>query len=99
MAVERGPLDWLVQRGVDWLNKGRLAKTSGRLRLPGLHARVEVIRDRWGAPHIYAESEADLFFAQGFVHAQDRFFQMDFQRRMVAGRLSEIFGPVTVAAD
>ncbi|RPJ49260.1 MAG: penicillin acylase family protein [Chloroflexi bacterium] len=99
MVIEQGPFDWLMKRGMDWLGKGRLAKTSGRLHLPGLQARVEVIRDRWGVPHIYAENELDLFFAQGFVHAQDRFFQMDFQRRLVAGRLSEIFGSVTLVVD
>jgi penicillin G amidase len=99
MTNEQGPFDWLMKQGMDWLGKGRLAKTSGKLHLSGLKARVEVIRDRWGVPHIYAENENDLFFAQGFVHAQDRFFQMDFQRRLVAGRLSEIFGSVTLVAD
>jgi len=47
-------------------------KTSGRLSVPGLSDPVEVIRDRWGIPHLYAKSARDLFFAQGFVHAQDR---------------------------
>jgi penicillin amidase len=50
-------------------------------------------------PHIYADSERDLFFAQGFVHAQDRLWQMDFQRRLIAGRLSEVMGPKTVPVD
>jgi penicillin amidase len=54
---------------------------------------VRVVRDRWGVPHIYAENEADLFLAQGFVQAQDRLFQMDLWRRSVQGRLSEVLGP------
>ncbi|MFC2015575.1 penicillin acylase family protein [Chloroflexota bacterium] len=60
---------------------------------------VEIIRDRWGVPHIYAGSEDDLFFAQGYVHAQDRFWQMELQRRAGSGRLSEIFGETTLEAD
>ncbi len=54
---------------------------------------VRVVRDRWGVPHIYAQSDADLFFAQGFVQAQDRLFQMDLWRRSAQGRLSEVLGP------
>jgi penicillin amidase len=60
---------------------------------------VDIIRDRWGIPHIYAETTHDLMFAQGFVHAQDRLWQMDFQRRLVAGRLSEVMGAQTVPVD
>ena len=51
---------------------------------------VTVIRDNWGVPHIYAENEADIAFALGYVHAQDRFFQMDMGRREVQGRLAEV---------
>jgi len=76
-----------------------LARTGGRLHLPGLQNEVEIIRDRWGVPHIYARNLQDLVFAQGFVHAQDRLWQMDFHRRLVAGRLSEVMGQPTVAAD
>ncbi len=60
---------------------------------------VEIIRDEWGIPHIYAENREDLFFAQGFVHAQDRLFQLDFNRRLIAGRLSEILGELTLPLD
>lgn len=74
-------------------------KVSGKLPLDGLHAPVEVVRDEWGVPHLYAQSEDDLFMAQGFVQAQDRFWQMEFQRRTAAGRLSEIFGPMVLPAD
>src|SRR5512138_1788115 len=72
---------------------------EGSLRLSGLSAPVEVLRDRWGVPHIYAGNIQDLFKAQGFVHAQERLWQMDFNRRLVAGRLSEILGAVSVPLD
>src|SRR5436190_21901933 len=65
-----------------------LARTSGRLALPGLEAPVQVLRDHWGVPHIYARSAGDLFMTQGYVHAQDRLWQMELQRRTGHGRLS-----------
>jgi penicillin G amidase len=67
--------------------------------IAGVRQPVEVIRDRWGIPHIYAASHDDLFFAQGYVHAQDRLFQMDVSRRVGAGRLSEIAGSYGLAND
>jgi len=76
-----------------------LPQTRGRIRLSGLEAEVLVVRDRWGIPHLYAHSLRDLFFAQGFVHAQDRFFQMEFQRRLASGRLSEVLGPKALEVD
>ncbi|MFZ2359143.1 MAG: penicillin acylase family protein, partial [Anaerolineae bacterium] len=76
-----------------------LPQTEGNLRVPGLHGPVEIVRDRWGVPHIYAEDEDDLFFAQGYAHAQDRLWQMELQRRLGSGRLSEILGEPTVAVD
>ncbi|TXT58876.1 MAG: putative Acyl-homoserine lactone acylase QuiP [Promethearchaeota archaeon] len=60
---------------------------------------VNVIRDEWGIPHIYAKNEGDLSFALGYVHAQDRFFQMDFVRRLVKGQLSEVLGPSAINTD
>ena len=72
---------------------------KGRLHLKGPSAPVEILRDRWGVPHIYAKTTPDLIFAQGFVHAQERLFQMDFNRHLVAGRLSEILGSVSVQLD
>ncbi|MBI3659361.1 penicillin acylase family protein [Candidatus Acetothermia bacterium] len=71
----------------------------GPLRLNGLTDKVEVIRDPWGVPHLYAQNEEDLFFAQGYVTAQDRLWQMDLTRRAGAGRLSEILGRVALNAD
>lgn len=72
---------------------------NGRFSIPELHRPVEIIRDRWGVPHIYAQTEYDLFFAQGFVHAQDRLFQMDLNRRIGCGRLSELIGPPGIKSD
>jgi penicillin amidase len=69
-----------------------LPQVSGTLIVAGLSAPVRVARDRWGVPHITAGNQADLFFAQGFVQAQDRLFQMDLWRRSVQGRLSEVLG-------
>jgi penicillin amidase len=73
--------------------------TSELLRIPGLNDEVTVIRDEWGIPHIYASTDLDLFFAQGYVHAQDRFFQMDMLRRQVRGKLSEILGNELLTTD
>ena len=70
-----------------------------RIAFAQLNQPVEVLRDKWGVPHIYAENEHDLFFAQGFVHAQDRLFQMDFIRRVGSGRLSEVVGPSGLITD
>lgn len=72
---------------------------DGRITVRGLERSVEIIRDRYGVPHIYGSSEADALFGQGFVHAQDRLFQMDSMRRAAAGRLSEWAGESAVAAD
>lgn len=72
---------------------------SGRQIMPGLRAPVDVIRDRWGIPHIFARNDHDLVFAQGYVHAQDRLWQMDLNRRTASGRLSEIFGAATLETD
>src|SRR3972149_9499064 len=67
-------------------------QTEGSLQVRGLEAPVEIVRDSFGIPHIYASSEHDLFMAQGFVHAQDRFFQMDFWRHIGSRGPSRVFG-------
>jgi penicillin amidase len=86
--------------GVAWHRTARrpLPKTSGTIELDGLEGPVRVRRDRWGVPHIEA-GESDIWFAEGFCHAQDRLFQMDFYRRVVRGRLSEVAGPETLPVD
>jgi penicillin amidase len=69
------------------------------LRVRGLRAPVEVVRDRWGVPHIYAANEHDLFFAQGFVQAGDRLYQMEVWKRAGQGRLAEVFGAAFIGRD
>lgn len=76
-----------------------LPKTSGRITVAGISQPVEIIRDQRGVPHIRAGSEADAFYALGFVHAQDRLFQMDFTRLIAQGRLSEFIGAQTLDSD
>jgi penicillin amidase len=71
----------------------------GAIELNGLEGRVRVRRDRWGVPHVEADAAHDLYFAQGFVHGQDRLWQMDFYRRVVQGRVSEFAGPEGLAID
>ncbi|BAY92402.1 penicillin amidase [Tolypothrix sp. PCC 7601] len=72
---------------------------NGAIALAGLKAEVTVQRDQWGVPHIYATNSHDLFMAQGYIHAQDRFWQMDFWRHIGSGRLAEMFGPSQIATD
>lgn len=76
-----------------------LPQTDGRLEIPGITASASVRRDAHGVPHLYAENTGDLFFAQGFVQAQDRFFQLDQRRRLASGRLSELYGEDTLETD
>lgn len=99
MGLTLGAAAGLLGAGYYWLLKRPLPQTKGELTLSGLLDKVEVLRDRWGVPHIYAQNEYDIMFAQGFVHAQDRLWQMEFQRRLVAGRLSEIIGDKTIQVD
>lgn len=82
---------WTVQRS--------FPTTSGRLEVPGLTAAVTVYRDDAGIPQLVAETDHDLFLAQGYVHAQDRFWEMDFRRHVTAGRVAELFGESQVATD
>ncbi|MGB5935999.1 MAG: penicillin acylase family protein, partial [Ornithinimicrobium sp.] len=74
-------------------------QVSGEVVLTSLQAPVEVIRDEQGIAHIYADTSADLFRGQGYVAAQDRFFQMDLRRHITAGRLSEMVGFEGVDTD
>ena len=73
--------------------------TSGEIRLGGLGGTVSVVRDQRGVPHIYADNPTDLFRGQGFVAAQDRFFEMDLRRHIAAGRLSELVGAGGLETD
>lgn len=76
-----------------------LSTTHGALKLPGLLRPVTVLRDPWGVPHIYAQNQHDLFFAQGFVTSQDRLFQMELWKRVGQGRLAEVLGPEYLQRD
>jgi penicillin amidase len=76
-----------------------VAETSGTIAVTGLSRPVRVVRDRWGVPHIYAESQDDLFVAQGLVQAQDRLFQMDLWKRASQGRLSQVLGANFIERD
>jgi len=72
---------------------------NGTLKTAGLQGPVDIYRDGFGTPHIYATTQHDLYFAQGFVHAQDRFWQMDFWRHLGSGRLAEMFGESQLETD
>ena len=74
-------------------------KLDGELALAGLSAQATIQRDALGIPVITAENSHDLFYAQGFVHAQDRFWEMDFRRHVTSGRLSEMFGESQLETD
>jgi len=74
-------------------------QTDGALTLPALQDEVRVFRDEYGIPQIYAQNEHDLFVAQGYIHAQDRFWQMEFWRHTGLGRISEITGPAGLEFD
>ncbi len=89
--VAAGVVVWTIQRSFPQL--------EGEIAVAGLAADVTVHRDELGIPTIVADSTDDLFFAQGYVHAQDRFWEMDFRRHVTSGRLSELFGASQVGTD
>lgn len=76
-----------------------LPKVKGTIELEALAGRVRVRRDRWGVPHVEADRREDLYYALGFCHGQDRLWQMDFYRRVVRGRVSEMAGPDGLPID
>lgn len=73
--------------------------TSGTVQIAGIKGDVKVLRDDLGIPQIYADTPEDLFLAQGYVHAQDRFYEMDFRRHVTAGRLAELVGDAALETD
>ena len=75
------------------------AQFDGELKLSGIKKSAAIYRDKWHVPHIYTENNADMFFCQGFVHAQDRFWQMEMNRRIGQGRLAEAFGKDALNTD
>jgi penicillin amidase len=99
MATLNDIIGSIAAGSLSWLSRQRLPTIDGSLTVQGITSPVEVIRDHWGIPHIYAANLPDLFFAQGFVHAQDRLFQMEMNRRVAQGRLSELFGAIALDTD
>ncbi|HEV2685772.1 MAG TPA: penicillin acylase family protein, partial [Actinomycetota bacterium] len=77
--------------GWAWMQRS-LPQLDGTVAVKGIPAPVEIVRDAEGVPHIFAASERDAWFAMGYAHAQDRLWQMEFQRRVAEGRLSEFLG-------
>jgi penicillin amidase len=82
-----------------YLLKRALPEYNGKFKLTGLKAKVDVYRDTFAIPHIFAQNEEDLYFVTGYLTAQDRLWQMDLLRRVTSGRLSEIFGEKLVKTD
>src|SRR5688572_17456330 len=93
------PLPTVAGARLRTLAQRTLPTIEGELKLAGLKQEVTVVRDRWGIAHIYANNTDDLFFAQGFIAAQDRLWQMEMWRRAKEGRLSEVLGPRAVERD
>jgi penicillin amidase len=102
LIAHRGQLSARAAETPESLRKkasGVLAQLEGEIKVPGLQKPVEVLRDHWGVPHIYAQNADDLFFAQGFVAAQDRLFQIDLWRRLGVGETAEVVGKSGLGAD
>ena len=94
LVVACGAVVWLYRRA-----KASLPQLDGTIKVTGLAGRVEVLRDSHGVPHLRASSQEDVLFAQGYVTAQDRLWQMDLSRRFAQGELSEILGESTLKLD
>jgi penicillin G amidase len=85
--------------GAIWYRNASLPQIDGRITLSGPQAPIDIVRDAEGIPHIYAKSVSNAYFALGFVHAQDRLWQMELNRRIPAGTLAEILGPKALDTD
>jgi penicillin G amidase len=99
VAAVIGVLVLVAATAAVWSVRRAFPTVDGELTLVGLSAEVEIIRDEWGVPHIYAETPEDLFRAQGYVQAQDRAWHMEMNRRVGAGRMSELFGEDQIGTD
>jgi penicillin amidase len=99
IAAGLGALIIVLGCGLFLYLRSSLPATEGRIVLAGPTAPIRIARDADGVPRIIAANDADAAFGLGFVHAQDRLFQMELMRRLGAGRLAEIFGPRALAAD
>ncbi|MGY6278219.1 penicillin acylase family protein [Methylomonas sp. MgM2] len=89
----------LLVLGCAWFAFGQFSPENDSLKLPGLPRAIEIIRDNHAVPHIYANTVDDAYFALGYMHAQDRLWQMDLNRRAGSGRLAEVFGGDALEQD
>lgn len=101
-ALVPGPVDGTIlqaQPHAPVISDTVASRVDERITVGGLDGPVEILRDPWGIPHIYARSERDLFFAQGFQAARDRLFQLEIWRRRATGTVAEILGPRELDRD
>jgi penicillin G amidase len=98
-GVAAGATGALAAGALGYLLRRPLPPLDGEIRLKGISGVVEIVRDRWGIPHISANEPLDAFFGQGYCHAQDRLWQMELTRRLHSGRLAEIFGATALDID
>jgi penicillin amidase len=98
VATRAAAAAWVLAAAITW-SEPLAAQTTDTLRAPDLDAPVEILKDRWGVSHIYAGTEHDLFFAQGYNAARDRLFQLEMWRRRATGTVAEILGPREVRRD
>ncbi len=99
MSILNNIIGPVLRTYVKFLDKKRQPQIVGEINLPGLDGKVSVTRDRDGIPHIQASTDHDLYYTQGFIHAQDRLWQMELNRRTASGTLSQIFGSVALDTD
>jgi penicillin G amidase len=98
-GVAAGATGALAAGAFGYLLRRPLPPLDGEIRVKGVSGVVEIVRDRWGIPHISAREPLDAFFGQGFCHAQDRLWQMELTRRLACGRLAEVFGKEALDVD
>ena len=99
LVLVSGPSSVLAQPKAGPKAAAQAAGKSGVLRLPGLKASAKIIRDVDGLAHVQARNEHDMVFLQGWVHAEDRLFQLDVNRRQPSGTLAELLGPAVLPSD
>src|SRR5499427_2602761 len=89
----------LAAGGVYAFLRRALPQVDGTTVVAGISAPVDIVRDADSIPHVFGATKLDAYFGLGYAHAQDRLWQMEFQRRVGMGRLSEIFGPASLNTD
>lgn len=99
VGVAAGAASALAVGALGYALRRPLPQVDGEVRVRGVSAQVEIVRDRWGVPHIYGRDANDACFGLGYAHAQDRLWQMDLNRRIARGELSEVFGAVALDVD